>query len=428
MASNAVRTGMLALALAVLCALAAGRPPLAAGAGSDSAAGSAEAVQAGAGPVAALTLAQAATDAGPPPPRAIREAQALLAGLGYAPGPADGVWGRRTERAYRAFLRDAGLPDAKRLTPEALRAMRAIAQRAGVTPGGAATGAAPAAAAPPDALHRAAAAGDVAGLYAALSAGAVVDARDGQGWTALMHAVNKGYPRLVGPLLAAGAAVDAQAPDGATALFMAVVLGHTEVVGLLMEAEADTTVKGPKGKTAVDVASTVGDPAILKALGSSVLSPKCAELPGSYPHGSGDNHASAQCWQELADNPGCYAYRSHYHSGESVRGTGACRGGRLERGTLTVKGDGVVAEGPVVDGKENGHWVVRWADGSVSEGPVVDGKGNGRWVIRSASGQVDEGPMVDDKKNGRWVVRWANGGCSMIEYSRGVEVGDRASC
>ena len=30
---------------------------------------------------------------GPPPPRAIREAQGLLAALGYAPGPADGMWG-----------------------------------------------------------------------------------------------------------------------------------------------------------------------------------------------------------------------------------------------------------------------------------------------------------------------------------------------
>ena len=120
MASNAVRTGL--LALAVLCALPAGRPPFAAEAGSGAAlaAGSAEAVKEGAAPAAKQTLAQAATDAGPPPPRAIREAQALLAGLGYAPGPADGVWGRRTGQAYRAFLRDAGLPDAERLTPEAL--------------------------------------------------------------------------------------------------------------------------------------------------------------------------------------------------------------------------------------------------------------------------------------------------------------------
>ncbi len=59
-----------------------------------------------------------------PPARSIREAQALMKTLGYNPGPADGLWGPRTARAYAAFLRDAGLPSGKVLTPEALRAMR----------------------------------------------------------------------------------------------------------------------------------------------------------------------------------------------------------------------------------------------------------------------------------------------------------------
>ena len=199
-----------------------------------------------------------APDTGRPSPWTIREAQALLAGLGYAPGPADGVWGRRTGQAYRAFLRDAGLPGAERLTPEALRTMRAMAKRAGVVAGASAQPSASVAPAPaahrPDALHWAAHAGDVAGLQAALAGGADVDARDGRSWTALMHAVDKGYPLLVELLLAAGADVDVRAPDGATALFMAAVHGHTGIIELLMAAGADLSVRGPQGKTAVDVA------------------------------------------------------------------------------------------------------------------------------------------------------------------------------
>ena len=45
----------------------------------------------------------------------LREAQSLLAGMGYDPGPADGVAGRRTTAALRAFQRDHGLPTSGRL-------------------------------------------------------------------------------------------------------------------------------------------------------------------------------------------------------------------------------------------------------------------------------------------------------------------------
>ena len=106
----------------------------------------------------------------------------------------------------------------------------------------------------PDALHRAADAGDIEGLQEALEAGVDVDARDGQGWTALMHAVARGYPLVVEPLLEADADPDVRAPDGATALFMAAVDGHTEIIVGLMAAEADVSIRGPMGRTAVDVA------------------------------------------------------------------------------------------------------------------------------------------------------------------------------
>ena len=198
----------------------------------------------------------------PPPPRAIREAQELLAALGYAPGPADGIWGDRSARAYRSFLRDVGRPESDMLEPEALRAMREIVKRRGgmASVREEAPRRVPESRASrpvrvrPDALHRATQSGDMDGLKAALAGGLEVDGRDRQSWTALMHAANKGYPPLVKLLLAAHADPDGRAPDGATALFIAALHGHTEIIELLMEAGADITLRGPQGKTASEVA------------------------------------------------------------------------------------------------------------------------------------------------------------------------------
>ena len=286
MIRNAVR--MVVPALALLCALPAE---------ADSPAGRQAwyAERAGGTPAAKMAPMRVATGAAgttasassadAPLPRTIRDVQALLARLGYAPGPVDGIWGPRTGRAYQAFLRDAGLPASKRPTPEALREM---AKRGGVEPDGPAPAvrAAPEAprassgadvsptpaAASPAALHRAVETGDLAGLRAALAAGVDVDAQDGRGWTALMHAANKGYTLLVEPLLSAEADPDARAPDGATALFLAAVHGHTEIIVSLTEAGADISAPGPKGRTAVDAALVHGDRAVLRVFIDVALS------------------------------------------------------------------------------------------------------------------------------------------------------------
>ena len=210
--------------------------------------------------------------AGPPPPRAIKEAQTLLSALGYAPGAADGVWGRRSARAYQAFLRDAGLAPEDSLTPRTLTALRAAAGRraSGASPDASGRTGPSRPVVGPDDLHRAAKAGDLDGLKAVLEAGAAVDARDGAGRTALMHVVDRGYVLLVEPLLAAGANLDVQAPDGATALFIATVHGHTQIIERLMESGADISIRGPRGRTAVDVARVkYGEPDTVREKGGS---------------------------------------------------------------------------------------------------------------------------------------------------------------
>ena len=198
------------------------------------------------------------SQADPPPPRAIREAQALMTALGYKPGPADGLWGGRTGRAYAAFLRDAGLPPGDMLTPEALRAMRAAAKGRNVAAATASPRQAPAsqrqADPPPADLHRLVAAGDIDGLKAALAKGAGPNTRDGKGWTPLMRAADNGRTLLIPPLLKAGADPNIRASDGATALFIAAVHEHYEIISSLMKAGADGSIKGPKGTTAADLA------------------------------------------------------------------------------------------------------------------------------------------------------------------------------
>ena len=89
-----------------------------------------------------------------PPPEAIQEAQALLAALGYRPGPADGLWGKRSIYTYRSFLRDDGLPASDVLTLTVLLAMRDIAAQQGVEQDAGAIFSS-GSALPSDALHRA---------------------------------------------------------------------------------------------------------------------------------------------------------------------------------------------------------------------------------------------------------------------------------
>ena len=291
-------------------------------------------------PATAPASSAASGSAGPPPPKAIREAQELLAALGYEPDSPDGQWGERTAQAYQAFVRDANLPKTDTLTPSALKTMRAMARQAGAV-----SVPKPKATLPPDALHRAAKAGNLKGLEAALAAGADVNARDDKGWTALMYVVDKGYVLLVEPVLTAKADPDVRAPDGATALFMAVAHGHSEIIPLLMKAGADPTIKGPKGKTATEIAQVrykdqkgTFDPAMLPLLSGQTWEDfmfKFAQAKGTpeayteylsaFPQGRHVNEAKDSRAFVQAQMQGTVGSLCRIHCLISVRSS--CRGG-----------------------------------------------------------------------------------------------------
>lgn len=191
-----------------------------------------------------------------PPIEVVQEARALLTALGYEAGEADdGSWNERLSIAYLDFLRDVALPPLKALTPQGLRRLREVAHSEGVAGAWASNERVPTLG--PDRLHRAVIAGDIEGVRRLLSDGVPVDGRDGQGWTPLMHAANKGYVILIEMLLRSGASPDVRAADGATALFIATMNAHPETIALLMRAGASVSIRGPRGLTAVDVARLV---------------------------------------------------------------------------------------------------------------------------------------------------------------------------
>lgn len=89
-----------------------------------------------------------------------------------------------------------------------------------------------------DDLVRAAFGGDLPRVKALLAAGSDVNAKDGDGGTALMMASQKGRQEVVRALLEAKADVNARAGNGTTALILALKKGHQEIVQLLKSAGA----------------------------------------------------------------------------------------------------------------------------------------------------------------------------------------------
>ncbi|MGD9782516.1 MAG: ankyrin repeat domain-containing protein [Kiritimatiellia bacterium] len=87
-----------------------------------------------------------------------------------------------------------------------------------------------------------------------LKAGANANRTNGLGQTALMIAMENGYPKAVQALLEAGAQVNAADPEGATALHVACQRGDTNAAARLIAAGAKLDATNRAGRTPLDVA------------------------------------------------------------------------------------------------------------------------------------------------------------------------------
>lgn len=99
-----------------------------------------------------------------------------------------------------------------------------------------------------------------------LTRGAVPDARDADGYTALMYAANRGHDGCVSRLLTHGANPNAADEQGSTPLMFAAQHGHTRIVERLLDAGADPDSRGDHGFTALEFAEQNGHNATVNVL------------------------------------------------------------------------------------------------------------------------------------------------------------------
>ena len=173
------------------------------------AAASRQAAAPGVAPAAAPTVTPAAAPAAPAP----------------APAVSEGVTTLQLEQGARADSARAPAPAAGALAAREARAPVAAASRA--------REASPPVLAAPEALRRSAATGDLAALAVQLASVSDIDARDGQGRSALMLATLNGQADAVAMLLAHGADPSGADARGTTPLQAAVAADEREIIAML---------------------------------------------------------------------------------------------------------------------------------------------------------------------------------------------------
>jgi len=180
------------------------------------------------------------TETAEPFDQSIYQVQEKLKQLGYDPGRADGILGKKTRTAIRHFQRDNGLPETGK-PDEQTKARLSILK--------------------PDSqssLIEAVKTNDLDRINALLVSGADVNGRDKLGETPLHLAAVRGYKETSQLLIAKGADVNAGDKRGLTPLHAAAWMGHQEIVAMLIGEGADVNARDKDGVAALHTAALAG--------------------------------------------------------------------------------------------------------------------------------------------------------------------------
>ncbi len=128
-------------------------------------------------------------------------------------------------------------------------------------------------------LIEAAYAGKLPRVRELLAQGAMVDAQDEYGYTALHWAAQAGWPLTTKTLIDSGASVDARDTQGRTPLLLATVRKHVEVARVLVTAGADPNAKDMQGNAPLEYARRKGMPQLLALLADAASNPRLPQRP-----------------------------------------------------------------------------------------------------------------------------------------------------
>lgn len=143
--------------------------------------------------------------------------------------------------------------------------------------------AAPALAAATSDLGIAASSGDTGKLKSLLGSGTKIDARDGEGYTALMWAALNGQINAVSTLVTLGANLNIQDREGYSALMWATQNKHVTIVRQLLNAGANVNQRDSHGYTALHWAAQDGQLSIAQMLLQRGADPNARDIEGYTP-------------------------------------------------------------------------------------------------------------------------------------------------